>query len=307
MKRTRQIWGCVAVSFIVAFSAMPIKAQQRTANPGKPLSPKKVFKDEYSEFDSDEAPEPTGQELVKLKLEHARQWYINGLSLIERKDTTHAAEYFEEAMLVLNELVSYPGIEKNEDFLDLAQSIIEDYEGFVDEIDNLPSASAAFVLREKLFQEVDAYARNNDNKINIIPTDTVGKTYVRSIPGTTVPITINDAVEKSVAFLTQNKGRKALSLFCIKKKGGVSTVDGMTTTMSMPMSASESRTLAGRIAMNEFYTVKDVAKIFRVQREETIRRWIRRGLSFRMRFARTAISSPQRDIDAFIKAKGIRK
>ncbi len=208
MKRTRQIWGCVAVSFIVAFSAMPIKAQQRTANPGKPLSPKKVFKDEYSEFDSDEAPEPTGQELVKLKLEHARQWYINGLSLIERKDTTHAAEYFEEAMLVLNELVSYPGIEKNEDFLDLAQSIIEDYEGFVDEIDNLPSASAAFVLREKLFQEVDAYARNNDNKINIIPTDTVGKTYVRSIPGTTVPITINDAVEKSVAFLTQNKGRK---------------------------------------------------------------------------------------------------
>lgn len=208
MKRTRQIWGCVAVSFIVAFSAMPIKAQQRIANPGKPLSPKKVFKDEYSEFDSDEAPEPTGQELVKLKLEHARQWYINGLSLIERKDTTHAAEYFEEAMLVLNELVSYPGIEKNEDFLDLAQSIIEDYEGFVDEIDNLPSASAAFVLREKLFQEVDAYARNNDNKINIIPTDTVGKTYVRSIPGTTVPITINDAVEKSVAFLTQNKGRK---------------------------------------------------------------------------------------------------
>ncbi|HRI31532.1 MAG TPA: transglycosylase SLT domain-containing protein, partial [Candidatus Kapabacteria bacterium] len=103
---------------------------------------------------------------------------------------------------------SYPGIEKNEDFLDLAQSIIEDYEGFVDEIDNLPSASAAFVLREKLFQEVDAYGRNNDNKINIIPTDTVGKTYVRSIPGTTVPITINDAVEKSVAFLTQNKGRK---------------------------------------------------------------------------------------------------
>lgn len=208
MKRTRQILGCVAVSFIVAFSTTPMKAQQRTANPGKPLSPKKVFKDEYSEFDNEEAPEPTGQELVKLKLEHARQWYINGLSLIERKDTTHAAEYFEEAMLVLNELVSYPGIEKNEDFLDLAQSIIEDYEGFVDDIDNLPSASAAFVLREKLFQEVDAYARNNDNKINIIPTDSVGKTHVRSIPGTTVPITINDAVEKSVAFLTQNKGRK---------------------------------------------------------------------------------------------------
>ncbi len=218
MKRTRQILGCVAVSFIVAFSTTPMKAQQRTANPGKPLSPKKVFKDEYSEFDNEEAPEPTGQELVKLKLEHARQWYINGLSLIERKDTTHAAEYFEEAMLVLNELVSYPGIEKNEDFLDLAQSIIEDYEGFVDDIDNLPSASAAFVLREKLFQEVDAYARNNDNKINIIPTDSVGKTHVRTIPGTTVPITINDAVEKSVAFLTQNKGRKFYETNCQRRR-----------------------------------------------------------------------------------------
>jgi len=204
---TRCVFG-LAVAFIVAFSAEPALSQQRTANPGKPVTPKKVFKDEYSEFDSEDPTEPTGEELVKLKLEHARQWYINGLSLIERKDTTHAAEYFEEAMLVLNELVSYPGIEKNEDFLDLAQSIIEDYEGFVDDIDNLPAASAAFVLREKLFQEVDAYARNNDNKINIIPNDTLGKTYIRTIPGTTIPITINEAVEKSVAFLTQNKGRK---------------------------------------------------------------------------------------------------
>lgn len=205
---TRCVFGIAVATFIMASAAVPAISQQRTANPGKPVTPKKVFKDEYSEFDSEDPTEPTGEELVKLKLEHARQWYINGLSLIERKDTTHAAEYFEEAMLVLNELVSYPGIEKNEDFLDLAQSIIEDYEGFVDDIDNLPAASAAFVLREKLFQEVDAYARNNENKINIIPNDTLGKTFIRTIPGTTIPITINEAVEKSVAFLTQNKGRK---------------------------------------------------------------------------------------------------
>lgn len=204
----RCVLGLVAAASIMTFTAGTAMSQQKTANPGKPTTPKKVFKDEYSEFDNEDPTEPTGEELVKQKLEHARQWYINGLSLIERKDTTHAAEYFEEAMLVLNELVSYPGIEKNEDFLDLAQSIIEDYEGFVDDIDNLPAASAAFVLREKLFQEVDAYARNNETQINIIPTDTIGKTYIRTIPGTTVPITINEAVEKSVAFLTQNKGRK---------------------------------------------------------------------------------------------------
>ena len=76
--------------------------------------------------------------------------------------------------------------------------------------------------------------------------------------------------------------------------------------MSMPMSASEPRTLAGRIVMNEFYTVKDVAKIFRVQREETIRRWIRRGL-FPNAIRTDGYLIPQRDIDAFIKAKGIRK
>lgn len=58
--------------------------------------------------------------------------------------------------------------------------------------------------------------------------------------------------------------------------------------------------------MNEYYTVKDVAKLFRVQCEETIRGWIRRGL-FPNAIKTDGYLIPQRDIDAFIKSKGLKK
>jgi hypothetical protein len=61
-----------------------------------------------------------------------------------------------------------------------------------------------------------------------------------------------------------------------------------------------------RTKMNEFYTVKDVAKIFRVNREETIRNWIRRGL-FPNAIKTDGYLIPQRDIDAFIKSKGLKR
>ncbi len=58
--------------------------------------------------------------------------------------------------------------------------------------------------------------------------------------------------------------------------------------------------------MNEYYTVKDVAKLFRVNREETIRSWIRRGL-FPNAIKTDGYLIPQRDIDAFIKLKGVKR
>lgn len=59
-------------------------------------------------------------------------------------------------------------------------------------------------------------------------------------------------------------------------------------------------------SMNEYYTVKDVAKLFRVQREETIRTWIRRGM-FPNAIKTDGYLIPQRDIDAFIKSKTVKR
>lgn len=58
--------------------------------------------------------------------------------------------------------------------------------------------------------------------------------------------------------------------------------------------------------MNEFYTVKDVAKMFRVQREETIRGWIRRGL-FPNAIKIDGYLIPSRDIDELIQKKKLKR
>jgi hypothetical protein len=72
------------------------------------------------------------------------------------------------------------------------------------------------------------------------------------------------------------------------------------------MSVGEPHASPGRIAMNEFYTVKDVAKMFRVQREETIRGWIRRGL-FPNAIKIDGYLIPSRDIDELIQKKKLKR
>lgn len=56
---------------------------------------------------------------------------------MQKGDTTNAARFFEHSIEILNKLASYPGIEQNEDFTELAQSIIDDYETYIKSIDEL--------------------------------------------------------------------------------------------------------------------------------------------------------------------------
>lgn len=82
--------------------------------------------------------------------------------------------------------------------------------------------------------------------------------------------------------------------------------DGSIQTMNTYTSRSACPINLARTKMNEYYTVKDVAKFFRVRREETIRSWIRRGF-FPNAIKTDGYLIPQRDIDAFIKSKGLKR
>lgn len=167
----------------------------------------RTFPDEYSDFD--EKPQTGVTSAISQKLEKARQKYLRALALIEKQDTTGATAQFEAAIDILHGLVSYPNVEQNEDFTDLAQSIIEDYESYIQNIDNLSENSSAFILREKLFAEVDAYSRDSRPEVTTIKTYPSVKFPVTStLPSLTIPLVNNESVEKSVAFLTQERGRK---------------------------------------------------------------------------------------------------
>ncbi|MFC2130727.1 LysM peptidoglycan-binding domain-containing protein [Bacteroidota bacterium] len=178
----------------------------QTVVPAKDLP---VFPDEYSELDDLTNINTKENEVVLKILEHARQKYIQALILVEKGDIANAANYFENAIEVLNRVVSYPGIEQNEHFSDLAQSIIDDYEDFVQSIESLDDDSPFFAVREKLFSEIDSIAPIKAPVITTIdvPKDTsvriVGaKPLIPEPKKIVVPLDDTEDVRKNVAFLT---------------------------------------------------------------------------------------------------------
>lgn len=178
-------------------------AQPATVAPSKKAP---VFPDEFWDLDEGLAGQAQLDNGVAEQLERARQRYLKALLLIEQKDTLAAARQFESAIVALNELASYPKIEDNQDFTDLAQSVIEDYEAYVSSIDDLDENSSAFILREKLFEEVETYSRASKAEPKKTPEETTAE--AAALPVTTIPLVMNESVEKSVRFLAENKGRK---------------------------------------------------------------------------------------------------
>ncbi len=121
--------------------------------------------------------------------------YINAQHAVTEGDTLYAQSLFEEAIEQLNEISYHLDVEENEDFIVLSHRIIEDYERYIALIDELGPESSIFALREKLTIEVDA-----------IETDEVivDKPEVT----TTIPLDVNEHVERNLAFYQSGRGRE---------------------------------------------------------------------------------------------------
>ena len=133
-------------------------------------------------------------EVIGQKLELARQHYLSALSAQQAGDSVTSEMEFEAAIEHINELSDFPGIETNKDFVDLSMSVVEDYEKYISQIDQLGPYASLYALREKLNQEVE----KTDSTQLEIPKD--------EIKGTKVPLPFNDLVERNIAFF-MGKGR----------------------------------------------------------------------------------------------------
>ncbi len=69
--------------------------------------------------------------IVSELLEQARQLYVTALAKQEQKDTKEAINNYEASLRIINNLSYYPGIDQNEAYVDLGNSIIEDYKKFL--------------------------------------------------------------------------------------------------------------------------------------------------------------------------------
>jgi membrane-bound lytic murein transglycosylase D len=199
----------VALAAGAAVAAAPGAYAQSLRTGAQPKQNKPIFPDEFSDLDdaTQGATVATWDEGVVEQLEFARKRYVKAITAIEGKDTTMAAREFERAIDILNDLASFPRIEENADFTDLAQSIIEDYETYIRNINDLDENSSVFILRNRIFEEVD----RSSKRVLAEPDVAFATTLVpmpEYIPSTQIPLFLNESVEKNIEFLTGERGRK---------------------------------------------------------------------------------------------------
>lgn len=211
--KTRAMWLLAAVMVCILFESSAVSSSEtpsagpvaKSVRPPIPDSARKrpVFPDEFSDLDEDVSVAGEWDPEVTGNLDRARKRYMRALSLVEQKDTALAAEQFEAAIAELNSLASYPRIEENLDFTDLVQAVIEDYESYIQNIDNLDENSSVFILRERLFEEIESTKPSVETIA--IPAPEPPKT----LPATTIPLTYNEFVQKNIEFFANRPvGRK---------------------------------------------------------------------------------------------------
>jgi membrane-bound lytic murein transglycosylase D len=144
--------------------------------------------------DSSSADNIVETELTLQRLELARQHYLLALASQEAGDSIVCGVEFENSIQILNELSEYPTIDSSKEYLDLINSVVEDYEKYIAQIDSLGPDASVYALREKLNQVVDQG-------------DTTGLNIPRmEIKGTQVPLPLNEYTERAISFF-MGRGR----------------------------------------------------------------------------------------------------
>ncbi|HAW08489.1 MAG TPA: hypothetical protein DCW42_04865 [Bacteroidetes bacterium] len=123
-------------------------------------SEKVKFPDEFAKFDEKVQAHDFHSIEFQNSLRYARKKYNDALIYMKRKDTSNAAKCFEDAIGKLNKYASYPGIEKEREFMDLIRSIIDDYEIYITNINDLDENSSVFVIKKMLFNEIESLPEN---------------------------------------------------------------------------------------------------------------------------------------------------
>lgn len=139
-------------------------------------------------------------EIVSELLEEARQHYVSALSKQEMNSVEEAINSYESALRLINNLSYYPGIEENEAYLELSNSLIEDYKKYIDGLPELPDNVSFAALEEWMgvsLKDLDIASDDSQSPTKIIiPAD--------------IPLEVNSTVEQFIEFFT-GKGRKQMT------------------------------------------------------------------------------------------------
>ncbi|PJA99251.1 MAG: hypothetical protein CO128_04160 [Ignavibacteriales bacterium CG_4_9_14_3_um_filter_30_11] len=142
---------------------------------------------------------PNTDKIINQLLEQARQDYLSALEKQKSDSVSLTIQYFESALSTINNLSYYPGIEDNVAYIELENSIVEDYKNFIDKLDKIPEDVSISVLDEwmnKSIPEIDLKIDPQKSKIKRF--QPIGYNYG-------LPLEINPLVQQWLDYF-QNKG-----------------------------------------------------------------------------------------------------
>ncbi len=137
--------------------------------------------------------------VVNQMLESARKDYVNALYQQKLGFKVEALNYYESALSTINRLSYYQDIEDNAAYSELENSIVEDYQKYVETLDELPQNASISALEEWMNKKIPDIPMDDDTtKI-----DTEKRTTV--VVGD-FPLEVNRYVEQYIEYFT-GKGR----------------------------------------------------------------------------------------------------
>jgi len=136
-------------------------------------------------------------------LENARKDYVNALYKQKLGFKAEAISYYESALTTINKLSYYPNVEENEAYLELENSIVDDYKSFVESLDELPEDASMNALEEWMAKRIPDHVIEEDSTITEEVTSEISATVLVG----EFPLEINRYVEQYIEYFT-GKGRK---------------------------------------------------------------------------------------------------
>jgi membrane-bound lytic murein transglycosylase D len=190
---------------VVAGSTLHLHAQDPTKQDPAKGSSRAPVQDEFNSMD-DEQPKRSIRETMALRIENTRQYYLQALGLIEKRDTARAALSFESAISELSLLNSMNGVERYDEYTSMLQSLCDDYERYIRPALRRTSDDALFALRRKIATR----SQQKSSRATFVPLtkSPSKKSKSKPMPATVVPLASNEYVTRCIDFLVSEKGHK---------------------------------------------------------------------------------------------------
>ncbi len=139
---------------------------------------------------------PTLNSVVNEMLENARQDYVNALYKQKLGFKVEALSYYESSMSTINKLSYYPQIEDNVTFVELENSIVEDYQNYIESLDELPEDASISALEEWMTKKIPDIDISEDSTLSSEKGNTI------TVIVGDFPLEINRHVEQYIEYFT---------------------------------------------------------------------------------------------------------